>query len=915
MNFQILDADYSIYNDEPVVRLFGRGENGGSACCFVPGFEPYFYAKVSSESNLQTLEQSIKEKFDVVKKVETVERFEPIGYQQFKKSMLKITTFYPKNVPEIRDDVLELDGVEEVYETDILFRNRFLIDKGLHGMALVSAEPSASESIEDRNLICDDTITSNKVEEISKIPNIQLKYLAFDIECLPPEGGMPEPESSPIIMISLSFEPVYKGQSTLVLVCKDVENVESDIETFTDEAEMLARFFEIFQEYDPDVVVGYNMNDFDIPYIKDRVDVLNNQGRNIVPKVGRDGRLMTYRRLGTRTMVSMTGRVVMDALPIIRQQFSLKRYTLRNVSKELLGREKLDVEPHQMVEYWNDDGDKIKKFIDYARRDSELALELVTRLQLLDKYIALSQVSGSVLQDVVDGGQSAMVENLLFREFGKQGRVITPKPDNRPDDNEQGEEIKGGEVLEPRKGLLDNVVILDYKSLYPTIMMAHNLCYTTVVVNDRPEGEMIEPPSGGEFVTTDISKGIVPSILENLLNQRSEVKKKMKSVSDEDTYRMYDATQLALKILLNSFYGYSGYARARLYSLTLANAVTSYGRENIQNTRDLINNDIRKVLLKSGQVYLPSEISSDEQPEDTVNLSVVYGDTDSVFIHCVSANKRDISLENAELVGTKIADTVSQSLPDPMELEFESIAKRGLFLAKKRYALWVFEQENGEWEDSIKVKGMETVRRDWCELTSKTLNRVLELVLKEGDVDKAVEYVRDVVNRVRNIDVQKDTDIIDDLTMTRLYSKKKDSYKSKQPHLTVIEKTKKRTGVSPPIGERVPFVIIAGNDLFVNRAEDPEYVRDNNLALDVDYYIKKQILPPVERILGVFGVDSATLDYDSRQKGLFDFSGKHSESKSFNKADNETVDKEESNGELKNPPKSNSKSQSSLFDF
>ncbi|WP_292485767.1 DNA-directed DNA polymerase [Methanohalobium sp.] len=913
MNFQILDADYSIYNDEPVVRLFGRGEDGSSACCFVPGFEPYFYAKVADNSYLQTLPQFIKNKFDTVKDVEPVQRFEPIGYQESKKPMFKITTFYPKNVPEIRDDVQGLEGIEEVYETDILFKNRFMIDKGLHGMALVSAEPApASESINDRDVKCDNIITSYNVEEINKIPNIGLKYLAFDIECLPPEGGMPEPESSPIIMISLSFEPEYKGNNTLVLVCKNLKDVESDIEIFDEEEDMLTRFFDIFQEYDPDVIVGYNMNDFDIPYIKDRADYLNNKGASIVPSVGRDGRLMTYRRLGTRTMVSITGRIVMDTLPIIRQQFSLKRYTLRNVSKELLGREKLDVEPHQMVEYWKDGGEKTKKFIDYARRDSELALELVTKLQLLDKYIALSQVSGSVLQDVVDGGQSSMVENLLFREFGKQGRVIPPKPDNRPDDNEQGEEIKGGEVLEPKKGLLDNVVILDYKSLYPTIMMAHNLCYTTVVVDDHPHGETINPPSGGEFVNPDVLKGIVPSILETLLNQRSEVKKKMKSISDGDTYRMYDATQLALKILLNSFYGYSGYARARLYSLTLANAVTSYGRENIQNTRDLINNNIRKVVLKDNQAYLPDEISPDEESEDVINLSVVYGDTDSVFIHCLPEYNDDISLEDAERVGTKIAEKVSQSLPDPMELEFESIAKRGLFLAKKRYALWVFEQENDEWEDSVKVKGMETIRRDWCELTSKTLNRVLELVLKEGDVDKAVEYVRSVVNRVRNIDVQKDKDVIDDLTMTRLYSKKKDSYKSKQPHLTVIEKTKKRTGISPPIGERVPFVIVAGNDLFVNRAEDPEYVRENNLTLDVDYYIKKQILPPVERILSVFGVDSATLDYDSRQKGLFDFS-KISETESFNNANKETTD-EEDNG-LKNQSKNGSKSQSSLFDF
>jgi DNA polymerase I len=203
---------------------------------------------------------------------------------------------------------------------------------------------------------------------------------------------------------------------------------------------------------------------------------------------------------------------------------------------------------------------------------------------------------------------------------------------------------------------------------------------------------------------------------------------------------------------------------------------------------------------------------------------------------------------------------------------------------------------------------METVRRDWCELTSKTLNRILEMVLIEGNVEAAVQHVRGVVDGVRNIDVRKDSDIIEDLTMTRMFSKKASSYKNKQPHLTVAEKIEKRTGTPPPVGERIPFVIIAGKDLFVNRAEDPEYVRENNIQIDVDYYIKKQLLPPVERILGVFGVDMANLDYDSKQKGLFDFSDKPQESpvKKFEQKQTEVqtqqtpVDK---------------KSQSSLFDF
>ncbi|MDK2913034.1 MAG: polymerase, archaea type, partial [Methanolobus sp.] len=574
MNFQILDADYVREDKGPVIRLFGRGEDGRSVCCFVPGFEPYFY--VNTKSDPESAGELLKERFSsAIKKVEVVGKFEPIGYQVSPKPMLKVTTYDPGNVPEIRDEIAGIPAVKEIYETDILFRNRFLIDRELHGMGWVSVEPSSISS-PDQRFYCDEVITASSIEEIEKLSNAPMKHLAFDIECLPLGGSMPVPETSPIIMVSLSFSPAFKGHDSLVLVSKPVEGVNDNVETFGSEADMLNRFFEVFQQYDPDIVGGYNILDFDIPYIVDRVTILNDPVSTVKPVTGRDGRLLSYRKIGIRTMVSMPGRVVVDALPLIRSQFSLKRYTLRNVAKELLGMEKLDIAPSEMEEHWKDSGEKILRFIDYAQRDSELALELFMRLRLLDKYIAVSQVSGSLLQEVVDGGQTSMVDNLLLREYGKRDRVIPPKPsdDEVGFRNLSSEGLKGGEVLEPKKGLIENIIIMDYKSLYPTIMMAHNLCYTTVVEKDRPPGETIKPPSGGEFVSAETFKGVMPAILENLLNRRIETKRRMKNASSEEEHRVLDATQLALKILLNSFYGYSGYTRARLYSLPLANAVT-----------------------------------------------------------------------------------------------------------------------------------------------------------------------------------------------------------------------------------------------------------------------------------------------------------------------------------------------------
>ena len=862
MEFQIIDADYTLDNGKPVVRLFGRDPDGQSVCCFVPDFEPYFHVQAASIEGLIENLRDIPE----IRRTEIVEKYEPIGYQEHPTTMLKVVVGKPKDVPAIRDEVKGY--ADQMYETDIMFKNRFMIDQGISGMGWVSASDKVDAP---QPAVSSDVVVTSQVSPVEIAPNAPLRYLAFDIECLV-DGGMPTPDHSPIIMISLAFRPDYTGE-TLVLVAKKADGNGADgdgIESFDDEAGMLNRFFEIVRDYDPDVILGYNSNEFDFPYITKRVEVLEARGEKLRADIGRDDRAVFCRKIGNTTRVNVTGRIVADVLPLIRREYSIKQYTLKNVAQTLLDIEKFDVSVRQMAEYWNDDGEKLAEFIEYARRDAVLALRLLLDLRLLDKYVALAQVSGALFQDVLYGGQSSMVENLLLREFGKRNRVIPPKPVhegryNAPD------ELKGGAVLEPVRGLQKDAVVLDYKSLYPTIMMAHNLCYSTVITGNntntnagsdsdsdsktRVQGT-IRAPSGGEFVPAEVYQGIVPGILEDLLDRRTETKKLMRS-ADGDEYVVLNATQNALKILLNSFYGYSGYARARLYSLVLANAVTSFGRKNIIDTKDLIDKTIKTVRLPDGHEFA---------------LSVIYGDTDSVFVRITSQNG-EISLDDAESIGKMVAAMVSEKLPDPMELEFESIARRAIFIAKKRYALWVFEKTGAGdgWKDSIKVKGMETVRRDWCGLTSKTLNKVLELVLKDGRVEESVEYVRGVVDRVRNLDVRTDSGIMDELILTRKYNKKEESYKSKQPHITVVEKIRQRGGAVPSIGDRVPFVIVAGKGQFVDSAEDPEYVREHNLSLDVDYYIKKQIWPPVERILREFGVDYGTLNDGSRQKGLYGF--------------------------------------------
>lgn len=893
MRFQILDANY-VYDmsGNPVVQLFGIRDNGDSVICRVSGFRPYFYA---SAHDITSAAEAV-ESMDL--DVEIVERYEPIGYQSKPIKMLRIIAKDPKSVREIRDRVREIPSVRAVYETDILFKNRFLIDTGLGGMAWVkvqdveraSTSPNesrvleGSEMRERRRFIVDVPVEKLAPEDLES--TAPLRFMSFDIECLSQNGEMPRPESSPVILISMAFHPPYHGMSDLVLVGRELECERPDVEGCTDERDLISRFMSVIDDYDPDIIAGYNSNEFDIPYLRERASRLG-----IEMNVGRDGSTWLIRSMGSSKNVAVTGRVVVDLLPIIRSSFSLKQYTLRNVAMELIGEEKRDMDPARMESIWLG-GDGLADLISYSRRDSVLVMQLLLRLRLMDKYIALARVSGSLLQDIVNGGQSGMVESLLLRRFRSRKRVLPPKPDS----DESGErfadayELKGGAVLPPVKGLVENVVILDYKSLYPTIMMAHNLCYSTVVTKERPP-EVVKSPSGGYFASPSVCRGIVPEILMELLDKRTETKRLMRSAG-EDERAFLDAKQYALKILLNSFYGYSGYARARLYSLTLANAVTSFGRHNILRTKEMIE-EIGSVYIVDGKALLPGEtsISSTPKPLDTIDinsagrrydLSVVYGDTDSVFVRISS--DRSITPEDAELIGRKIAETITSKLPKPMELVFEAFARRAIFLAKKRYALWLFERSSKTpsegsgivWRDRIKVRGMETVRRDWCDLTSKTLRRCLELILKEGRVDDAVQHVRDVIQRLRDMDIRQDRELLDDLVLTRRFTKDPSSYRNKQPHIQLVEKMRRRGGRVPGVGDRVAFIIVKGGKktLFVDRAEDPEYAVENNLPIDTEYYIEKQLLPPVLRLFMPFDVDRESLLRCRSQKSILHYDQK-----------------------------------------
>jgi DNA polymerase I len=816
MEIQIVDVDYVLVDDRPVVRIFGKTGDGEPVCAFYEDYRPYFYAEGKGIRDILKDEPQVQ-------KIEKVPRKLVMGYQE-DRDIYKITIRNPSRTPELRERLNE-SGVS-TYEADILFKYRFMNDLGLKGLGWAR--------IDMENGVSTDTVKVGKclrvknLRPVDKVEDAPLKMMAFDIECVPVVSGtLPEAGKDPVVLISMVFNEPFRGSQRMILSTRPGPGVTA----LSSEKEMLERFIDVISEFDPDIITGFNINNFDFPYIIERMHKYR-----IRPVMGRcNQKQVNARKIMSKYRVSIIGRVIVDSFEIIKKDYSLMRYSLDFVSNRLLGQRKEPIKIHQIESFWKGSPEEYHKLVKYSQKDSELAMSLVQELNLMDKYVALSKVSGTLLQDTLSSGEATRIENFLLREFNKQGFVMPCRP-SVADVGKRGrgkkKELKGGFVLEPIKELHSNVVVLDFKSMYPSIIRSFNICPTTIVKEKGPK-DLIETPGGARFVTHETRQGIIPGILERLMKSRAAAKRKKERAKDAAKRKVYDAEQWALKIMANAFYGYMGYSRARIYDLEVANSITASGREIIHKTKDIIENEY--------------------------GYRVVYGDTDSVMIKVDTED-----MDKVRKISTKVSREITERLPGIMELEFEKFFKRFLPLTKKRYFAWKFVPDNGKWKEGIETKGIETVRRDWCELVSDTLKDVIEIVLKKEEPMEAVSYFTSIVQKiVRNeIPVQK-------LVITKTMTKSPERYLGVQPHIELVKKMQTRgSGEVPGIGDRISYVITKGMGLLSKRAEDPGYVEENGMQVDSKYYIENQLLPPMERIFSVLGVERSTLMGGGRQIDL-----------------------------------------------
>ncbi len=816
-----MDVDYVMVNERPVLRIFGKDREGKSVCGFYEGFLPYFYA--ASDDINESLEG-----LPSIHNVEKVKRTLPMGYQE-PRDVWKITLKNPAKTVEVRE-ALKKKGIS-TYEADILFKYRWMNDSDIGGMRWISTKES--NGISTTSVSAQRLVQIKEFEIIDTEEDAPLRYLAFDIETVGKnEGSMPDSETDPVAMISLVFSDDYRRTKSIILSTRPGDGIEA----LSGEKDMLIRFMEIINEYDADVLTGFNIVGYDLPYILKRMEK-----NNIRPVFGRcKTKSVRDDVFGGRHRITITGRIIADSFSMIKKGWNLKRYGLDFVSKALIGEEKKDVKKSEIGKFWRGSQEKYQILADYCLQDSILALKLITKLDLMDKYIALSKISGSLLNDVLEGGESQRIENYYLKVFNKEGFIIPSKNNEQIAERTNGngedesKDLKGGFVIEPKKGLHSMVLVLDFKSMYPSLIRTYNICPTTLLIGNE-DVEHITTPNGSMFVKPSVRRGVIPSILENLMEERSKVKKMARN-ADEKTRKMLDLKQFAIKTLANAFYGYFGYTRAKIYNVAIASSVTAFGRETIHSTVKAM--------------------------EEDFGYEVVYGDTDSVMIKVPTE-----SMEEAEKIGKDIGKKMTERLPGIMELEFEKLFKRFLPLTKKRYMGWsMFRDKTGEWKDDIVMKGIETVRRDWCELTGETMKEIIEIILKKNDTKAAVSYFKDVVKGLLDGDVD-----IEKLVITKTLTRRPEKYAGVQPHVEVVKKMEKRNDMDlPGVGDRIGYVIVKGMEMLSKRAEDPNFVRENGLSIDSKYYIDNQLLPPLERIFNAIGISRDELLGAGKQMGLFE---------------------------------------------
>ncbi|MEM4755985.1 MAG: DNA polymerase II [Candidatus Woesearchaeota archaeon] len=622
------------------------------------------------------------------------------------------------------------------------------------------------------------------------------------------------------------------------------------------EKKALETFLELLVTLDPDILIGWNIIDFDLLVLQKKC-----KQYGLLFKIGRNNDEVKVRiehDFLRDSKIEVPGRIVLDGIQILKSSFvKLDDYRLETAAQSLLGKTKLIAHENKLEKIKQAYLEDPKTLIAYNQHDTLLVWEILKSTKTLELTIIRSQLTGMPLDRVK--ASVATLDSLYLRQLQKKGIVAYSSSGA-----EKQEEATGGYVMEPKPGIYQYVMVCDFKSLYPSIIRTFNIDPLTFVgINQNPELEfmgkssqknveknkeksipnsrsnntatsnstttsLIIAPNGAIFSK---NQGILPSIIERFWKQRDEAKAQQNQLAS-----------YAIKIHMNAIYGVLGNPSCRFYNFAMANAITHFGQTIIKKAAELARHH---------------------------GYQVIYGDTDSIFLH-----HNTTTYEETKASGILITTLINQhfthwiketyGLENKLELQFEKIYERFVIPyaraneldeksgAKKRYAGLKVYEKDGALHKEIDITGLEFVRRDWTELAKIFQKTLLEQLFSDKD---PTAYIKKLVQEVKE---GKHDEM---LIYKKAIRKELEQYtKTTPPHVKAARMLEQVQG-------SLQTNVIA----YVITINGPQPVGYVTAPLDYEHYLEKQIKPIADSILALYGKSFDTIVSGNSQASLFDF--------------------------------------------
>ena len=852
--FQVLTWETQDTEDEHLISIFGK-TNEGKSVCVTTSFTPYFFVKLPKK----TSQMDIRNLYTKIDKVcpeclisyDIVQSKDVWGFQNNEKFIFMQLNFKNLAARRMVNGRLKRTLPDEsmkykVYESNLDPVLRLMHRTNIQSTGWMDSGDACVRSHlahVNIDLFCNDWKTLKPVDIPETAPFV---VASVDIECNSSTGKFPDADVKGDACFQIAVSLIHFGSDvpydkTCFCYKKTDSNLEgSTIKSYDTEREMLLAFKEYLMEKDIDIITGWNIFGFDLEYIMKRAVMTKcDQTFYEMSKMKNHSCELSYKKLSssalgdnTLKILPMPGRFIFDLFHEVKKGYKLDSYKLDNVSKLYLGDNKIDMPPKEMfARFIEEDPVKLREVAEYCIKDTLLPHRLLSKLSILVNLLEMAKATWVPLCYLVERGQQIKVFSLLTKKAREMGFMVPTISWGQY----SADGYEGATVLDAQKGAYYTpITALDFEGLYPSIMMAHNLCYSSMVMDSKYENiPGITYETFGFYKFAQDVPSLLPSILMELKQFRKQAKKDM-AQSTGALKEMYNGKQLAYKVSMNSVYGFTGASKGILPCVQIASTVTLKGRSMIDETKAYVEKNFPGAKVR-------------------------YGDTDSVMVEFDVGNRTGKeAIEYSWEIGERAAEECTKLFKAPNNLELEKVYCPYFLYSKKRYAakLWTKGKDGNMNMDYIDVKGLQLVRRDNTPHMREVCKELLDVVLESSDTGPPKELALQRAIELIEGDVPNEKLILSQ-GLSDLYKVKgfpvsvtsPDIKDINQAHVQVVRKMRERQpGSEPQSGDRVPYILIDTGDpkaKAFEKSEDPKYAKDNNLKVDYNYYFINKFLNPV----------------------------------------------------------------------